>query len=319
MQRPDWLINLKFYTGGEKWKSINQLANTVIPYLILMMTMMILLKSGVPYWFVLIFIPVTSGFLVRTFIIFHDCTHESFFKSKRANAAVGFILGILTFTAFYDWQKSHQIHHNTVGNLDRRGIGDVQVMTVDEYLSSKKITRFLYWWYRTPFILLVIGPLANFILIQRFPHAKSEKKEIASIIFTNIMLALVPVAAHFTVGLWNYFLVQLPVLYISGIAGIWLFYVQHQFHNVYWEHEDKWNMYDAAMKGSSYYKMPRLFQWFTGNIGFHNLHHLNPRIPNYKLMKCYREMPEMRNTITITMVRGFKALFLNVYDEKKGV
>jgi acyl-lipid omega-6 desaturase (Delta-12 desaturase) len=316
MVRPDWLSKLKFYTGGEKWKSINQLANTVIPYLTLFIVMMIMLKIGMPYWFILIFAPVTSGFLVRTFILFHDCTHNSFFKSERSNVIVGHLLGIITFTSYYDWQKSHQIHHNCVGNLDKRGIGDINVLTVDEYIGASRLTKFLYWWYRSPFLLLVIAPLVNFLVIQRFPNKKAGRKEVMSIILTDIMIALLVVTASLTIGFLNFLFVFLPVFYVAGTAGIWLFYVQHQFHNVYWEHGDKWNMYDAAMKGSSYYKMPRLFQWFTGNIGFHNLHHLNPRIPNYKLMKCYKDMPEMKNTIIITMVRGFGNLLLNVYDEK---
>jgi acyl-lipid omega-6 desaturase (Delta-12 desaturase) len=316
MKRPEWLFKLKFYTKANPAKSINQLCNTVIPYLILMITMMLFLKKGAPYWLILLFIPVASLFLVRTFILQHDCSHGSFFTSKTACSIIGHFLGVLSFTPFFDWQKSHFIHHVSVGNLERRGTGDIWVMTVEEFKNADRWRKFLYWLYRTPFVLLILGPVFTFLLIYRFPRRQAKIKEVLSVIFTDVMIIFIIITAYNTVGIVNYLLVQLPVIYLGGVLGIWLFYIQHQFPTVYWEHNDKWEMYRACMEGSSYYKMPRILQWFTGNIGFHNLHHLNPKIPNYKLMQCYKDMPEMRGTITITLVRGFRSLFLHLWDEE---
>jgi omega-6 fatty acid desaturase (delta-12 desaturase) len=299
--------------------AIWQLVNTFIPYLILWTAMVIMLNAGVSYWLVLPLIVLAAGFLARLFIIFHDCCHLSFFKSRQANRIVGYITGFLAFTPYDQWQHSHAVHHATVGNLDKRGVGDVMTMTVEEYKASSPLKRLFYRLYRHPIVLLLIGPSLVFFLGHRIPHKDANRRQRQSVWIVNLMLVAVMVAAYFTIGLGTYLLIQLPIMMIAGTAGVWLFYVQHQYESVYWARQDDWDPMLAALQGSSYYKLPKALQWITGNIGLHHIHHVQPRVPNYRLQACQDQVPEMMEVKPITLLSGFKSLRLRLWDEERQI
>lgn len=317
MKKSEWRDRLKPYAQANIFKSWMQILNTVVPYLGLLVVMGLGLYFEIPYVFVFLLSIVAGAFMVRVFIIFHDCTHLSFFKSKEANKVLGTILGILTFTPYSTWQSSHIKHHSTVGNLDERGIGDVWTMTVEEYTSSSKAKRLLYRLYRNPIFLFVIAPFFLFAVLNRLPSKKfSNKKHHISQIITNVGILLIFLAVSFTLGLKYYLLIQLPVLFFASIMGVWMFFVQHQFDEVYWERHEEWDFIKAALEGSSFYRLPIILDWITGHIGYHNIHHLNPRIPNYHLRKCYKEVHEFKKGRTITLLESFKMAMLTLYDEK---
>lgn len=318
MMKPEWLAQLKQYQGADAKKSITQIVSSFIPYLAFMALMLLIMSNGYPYWIVLLLAIVAGCFLVRIFIILHDCSHNSFFRSSRTCSVLGHICGVFTFTAFSDWQRSHGIHHATVSNLEKRGIGDVWTMTVDEYRSASKWKRLVYRAFRNPLVIFVLGPVILFLLLNRIPSKSARKREILSTIFTNTIIALIIIAAYFTIGIENYIGVQFPVTFISGVMGVWLFFVQHQFENVYWSHNEEWDSLKAAIEGSSFYKLPGLFRWISGSIGYHHVHHLRPAVPNYNLKKCYHDIPELQEVTPITIFKGFKSLFLHLWDEKTG-
>jgi omega-6 fatty acid desaturase (delta-12 desaturase) len=256
-----------------------------------------------------------GGLLVRVFIIFHDCGHGSFFKSRGANDAVGFISGILTFTPYYHWRWEHAIHHASAGHLDKRGTGDVWTMTVQEYLESSRWKRFAYRLARNPFILFVLAPLFLFIARQRFPSPKASRRERHSVYMMNLAILGMAIALSWTFGIWTYLLIQIIIMMVAGGAGVWLFYVQHQFEGVYWERGEDWSFVAAALEGSSFYKLPRVLQWFSGNIGFHHIHHLSPRIPNYNLEKCHRADPLFQQVKPTTLLSSLKSFSFRLWDE----
>lgn len=299
-------------TGASLW----QLANSVVPYLALWVAGYHLL--AVSYWLTLATSVLAAGFLVRIFIIFHDCGHGSFFASRRANDVVGFITGVLTFTPYFDWRREHALHHATAGDLDRRGLGDVATMTVEEYRQASVWRRIAYRLYRNPLFLLGVGPLWVFLIKQRFPHAASGPRERLSVHLTNLALVAVGAILTLTIGFKSLVLVQLPILAIGGAAGLWLFYVQHQFEQVYWARGGQRDFVAAALRGSSFYQLPRVLQWFTGNIGFHHIHHLSPRIPNYLLERCYREQPPLQQVHRLTLRSSLRSLRLRLFDEATG-
>jgi len=280
-------------------KSLWQLANTILPYIALWAMMFLNLK--VSYWLTLALSFPTAGFMVRSFIIFHDCGHGSFFASRRSNEIAGIITGILTLTPWTRWWHDHAIHHATAGDLDRRGVGDVYVMTVKEYRESKWIKKLGYRLMRNPFNMFFIGGPFIFAIINRIPIPGTGKREIQSVHWTNLALAIIITFLCINFGWKAYLMVQFPVLFLGSATGIWLFYVQHQFEGVYWERHDRWNFFEAGLKGSSYFKLPGLLQWFTGNIGFHHIHHLSSKIPNYRLNACMEENPLLQNPPTLTM------------------
>jgi omega-6 fatty acid desaturase (delta-12 desaturase) len=309
-----WRKIVKNYQHPELGRSLFQVANTLIPYIILWALMV--WSLGISYWLTLLLAIPAGGFMVRTFIIFHDCCHGSFFQSQRANDILGIVTGIITFTPYYHWRRNHAVHHATAGDLDRRGTGDVLTITVDEYLA-------LSWWKKTgyrimrwPLFMFTIGPLFIFLIGHRVWGRGTGSRERASVIWTNLALVAIIALASLTIGLKSYVLVQLPILLIGGSVGVWLFYIQHNFEGVYWERHSNWSFLDAALRGSSYYKLPKLFQWFTGNIGFHHIHHLSPRIPNYKLEKCHRENPLFQKVNPITIWASLRSLNYRLWDEK---
>jgi omega-6 fatty acid desaturase (delta-12 desaturase) len=272
------------------------------------------LSLDVSYWLTLLLSIPTAGFLVRIFIIFHDCGHGSFFASRRANDLVGAFTGVLTFTPYHRWRRAHAVHHATAGDLDRREMGDVWTMTVMEYIEAPAVRRLGYRLYRNPVIMFTLGSWLSFLVFQRFWY-REGKRERNSVLWTNLALLFIVVVASFTIGLKAYLLVQLPVLFLAATAGVWLFYVQHQFEGVYWERHENWDYMDAALRGSSFYKLPRLLQWFSGNIGFHHIHHLSPRIPNYNLEQCHNENP-LFHIEPVTLRSSLNSLGFRLYDEE---
>ncbi len=308
----DWHKIVKKYQVPDTWRSVWQIVNTLVPYLILWGVMF--WSVGVSYWLTLLLAIPTAGFMVRTFIIFHDCGHGSFFKSKRANTVVGIITGILTYTPWYRWWHEHAIHHATAGNLDKRGVGDVDTWTVEEYMAAPKWKQLGYRFMRHPLVMFTIGAVFVFAIMQRIPMSSHGRREKASIWWTNLALAGLVSGLIALVGWKTYLLVQLPVLLFGTSAGVWMFYVQHNYEGSYWERQDNWDFYKAAMNGSSLYELPAILQWFTGNIGFHHIHHLGPRIPNYKLQECFKENPVFQ-VKPLTFWSSFKTLRLRLWDE----
>ena len=306
------------YEKPDRRRAIVQLVDTLVPYFGLWAVMIALVRGGFPYGWTLALAVIAGGFAVRIFIIFHDCCHGSFFASRRANTILGFVTGIITFTPYEAWQQPHAIHHATVGDLDRRGVGDIPTMTVDEYRAAPWRTRLLYRLLRNPFVLFVLGPPALFVVYQRLPHPNSGKRERRSTWWTDLALAAVVAAAIATIGLRTYLLIQIPVMAVAGVAGTWLFYVQHQFPGVYWARHESWDAYRASIEGSSYYKLPKLLQWVTGNIGIHHIHHLRPRIPNYHLQRAYDETPATHVPHPLTLFESLKCARLQLWDEAGG-
>ncbi len=315
LEKPEWYKDTAQFAKAQPGVAVRQLLTAIIPYFLLMALMAQTILSGYPYWMTLALAVPASALFARIFIFFHDCTHGSFVPSPRLNRNVGYLCGILTFTAFHDWRRSHAGHHITVGDLDRRGMGDITTMTVAEYLAAPVIKRLAYRLYRHPLILLGIGPLYYFLLRNRYPSPGAKKIDFISVICTNLALAAIILIASLTVGFRTYFLVQFPVLAMSATLGVWLFYVQHQFEGVYWARHAEWDPWRVAMEGASFYQLPRLLQWATGNIGFHHVHHVRPGIPNYRLQECYQDTPELQVVKPITLFKSFGALLLNLYDE----
>lgn len=304
------------YNKPDLGKSIWQIINSLVPYAALWYLMY--LSLGVSYWITLGLAVLATGFLVRIFIIFHDCGHGSFFKSVRANRIVGTFLGSLVFTPYEYWHNDHAIHHRTVGNLDKRGHGDVWTLTTDEYRQLSRKDKFIYRLYRHPVMLFLIGPFFLFVVWFRFPRKTMNRKEKNSIYITDLILLFIISGLILLMGWKAYLLIQIPVIYFATSLGVWLFYVQHQFEDVIWSRQQDWDYHKMALEGSSFLKFPRILQWFSGNIGFHHIHHLSPRIPNYNLERCHRENELFAGIKPVTMVPSFRTMNLRLWDEKRG-
>jgi len=306
-----WQKIVAVYARPDLPRSIWQLINTLIPFFVLFY--LSLRSLEVSLWLTLPLTILTAGFMIRAFIIFHDCGHGSFFKSQRANDVVGFVTGLLAFTPYYRWKHEHAIHHATSSDLDRRGVGDVYTMTVQEYLAAPWWKQTGYRIMRNPFAMLLIGPVLVFVIGERIPPAKG-KREIASVWWTNLTLAVIVTGMIWLFGWRVYVTVQLLVLFFGTSAGVWLFYVQHNYEGVYWERHAQWDYFKASMQGSSFYKLPALLQWFTGNIGFHHIHHLGSKIPNYNLPRAYKENP-IFHIKPLTPLSSLRCLKWRLYDE----
>ncbi|MEZ4630336.1 MAG: fatty acid desaturase [Deinococcales bacterium] len=262
----------------------------------------------------------TAGFLVRVFIIQHDAGHASLFKSRRANDLTGMACSLFTLVPYKFWQKSHAVHHAHHAELEERGIGDVWTMTVDEYMAASPFMRLVYRVFRHPIFLFGIAPTFSFVVMQRFSIGAQDtwhNGERASVIWTNIVLAVFYTLMGLWLGFGTVLMIYLPVIMIGSSVGTWLFYVQHQYERTYWEHTPEWDYTLAAMHGSSYYKLPPVLQWFTGNIGFHHIHHLSPRIPNYNLQKCHEDNPILQRVEQLTLKSSLKTTLLALWDEKE--
>jgi len=302
------------YQSPDLGRSVWQIINTIVPYLGLMVAMYFSLR--VSYWLTLLLSIPTAGFMVRTFIIFHDCGHGSFFKSQKANDALGVITGILSYTPYHQWKHDHAVHHATAGNLDKRGVGDVLTLTVEEYLRLPWWKRFGYRIMRNPVILFTVGSFIVFAFTHRFSRPKAGQRELRSVLYTNLALAIIYTVLFWSLGWKAVLMVQLPILLIASSAGVWLFYVQHNFDGTYWERKGKWDFFKAGLEGSSFYKLPAVLNWFTGNIGFHHIHHLAPKIPNYKLPKVHIENPVF-HVKPLTFLTSLKSLGYRLWDEQQ--
>lgn len=310
-----WRKIVEKYREPSTLRALWQITDTFLPYLALWAAMYWTLTHA--FWLTFPLAVLAGLFLVRIFIIFHDCGHGSFFPSQRANLFVGNVAGILTFTPFYQWRYEHAIHHSTTGHLDKRGVGDIWTMTVQEYLESSRWRRFAYVLARNPIVLFLIAPVYMFVVHQRFPMLSASARERHSVWWTNLALLVMVVALANVYGLASYLLFQLIVLGVAGAVGVWMFYMQHQFEDVYWERGDNWDYAAAALQGSSFYKLPALLQWFSGNIGFHHIHHLSVRIPNYNLQRCHEADPLFHQVKPLTFWASLKSLHLRLWDEQQ--
>jgi acyl-lipid omega-6 desaturase (Delta-12 desaturase) len=313
-----WQKLVAKYTRPNVHKGVWQILNSFGGFFLGLILMLLSLHVG--YWLTLLLAVPVAGFLVRIFIIQHDCGHNSFFKSRRANDTVGVVCGIFTLVAYKYWRKSHAIHHAHHAELEERGIGDVWTMTVDEYLQASRWKRLSYRFFRNPLFLFGLAPTLSFVVLERFPMTAREEYgpgEKASVWWTNAAIVGLVAASSAFVGLGTVIAIYLPVIAIASSVGVWMFYVQHQFERTYWEHTSAWDYTLAAMHGSSYYKLPRVLQWFTGNIGFHHIHHLSPRIPNYNLQQCHDENPILQRVTHLTLLSSLKTVGLALWDEER--
>lgn len=312
---PAWREIVTRYQQASTRRALWQIVNTIGPYVGLWVLMYLCLD--VSYWLVIPLAILAGAFMVRAFIIFHDCGHGSFFKSKKANAIVGVLTGVLTLTPYYQWRWEHAIHHSSAGDLDRRGTGDVWTLTIEEYLASSRWRKFAYRLARNPLVLFVLAPLALFLFLNRVPNRRAPRRERMSVHGTNLAILTIAGGLVWAFGLEAYLIIQLTVLMVAGSVGVWLFYVQHQFEGVYWERNDNWDYATAALQGSSFYQLPRVLQWFSGNIGFHHIHHLSPRIPNYHLEKCHKSEPLFQAVKPITLLGSLKSFTFRLWDEQR--
>jgi omega-6 fatty acid desaturase (delta-12 desaturase) len=311
----EWKAIVADYTQASTPRAVWQLVNTLVPFAVGWYLMY--LSLSVSYWITLGLAILMAGLVVRIFIIFHDCGHGSFLPSKRANDIVGFITGVITFTPYAHWRWEHALHHQTSGDLDRRGTGDIWTLTIQEYIESSRWKRFAYRLARNPVILFVIAPLGLFLFYQRVPNKKAPRREKNSVWLTSLSILAVGAVMSYFFGFWTYVCLQVLITALSGAAGVWMFYVQHQFEDVYWERRDEWDYTAAAIEGSSFYKLPKILQWFTGNIGFHHIHHLSSRIPNYNLERCHHSHPLFSEVPPITMLASLKTISLRLWDEQQ--
>lgn len=309
--------SLKPFARPDRGKAAWQIADTFLPYFGLWGLLVYLIKTDTSFLLIIPLMILASLLLVRIFIIFHDCTHGSFFASRRANTILGYIAGFLTFTPFTYWQRNHLVHHGSYANLDKRGVGDVWTLTVDEYKALSPAKRLAYRLYRNPLVFLGIGPGYSFLITQRLLHKWKGNHEHFSAMVTNVAIVAIVTLASLAFGLKTYLIIQVPIILMAGAVGVWLFYVQHQFEGVYWARQEDWDPVRAALDGSSYYKLPRVLQWFTGNIGLHHVHHLIPRIPNYRLQECYDTIPALQSVPPLTLLQSLGAVNLNLWDERE--
>ena len=314
---PDWYAALATFRNSDSRKAAWQLINTLVPYCGLWYLMIRSIQLGYPYALTLILALPAAAFLVRIFILFHDCVHGSFFRWQGVNTFFGYILGVLVFTSFEDWRFAHLRHHVTYANLDGRGFGDIWTMTLTEYENSPNKKQLQYRLYRNPLVLIGLGALFTFLLSNRLPSRRVKRKERMSVLFTNLVIVVVVLVANRFIGWRTYLLIQLPLLCFAGAAGVWLFYVQHQFPGGYWARKGEWEPLRAAMEGSSFYKLPPLLRWFSSNIGYHHVHHLSPRIPNYHLKKCYDAVPALQAKVPLTIVKSLSCFRFKMWDEQQ--
>jgi omega-6 fatty acid desaturase (delta-12 desaturase) len=304
------------YAEAHLARSLMGIATSVLPYLAL--SVLMYLSLSVSYLLTLALAVPTAGFLVRTFIIFHDCTHGSYMPSRQANIWLGRVAGLLVLSPYGSWRHSHSRHHATAGDLDHRGGGDVTTMTAAEYRSLDWKGRLGYRLFRNPLVMFGLGPILALLILPRIVSRTAPTQVIRSVLVTDVVVVVFVGALCLLMGWRAYLLVQAPTVVLAGAAGIWLFYVQHQFEGVYWESTERWSYAEAALRGSSYLKLPRLLQFFTGSIGLHHVHHLNPRIPNYNLQRAHDENEVFHDVPVLSILDGMRAVRLKLYDEQQG-
>lgn len=308
-----WSSAVAAYKRPSKWRASWQIINSIGAYVLAWVLMYFTL--GISWWLTVPLAVIAGGLQVRIFIIFHDCGHGSFFRSARANGFWGFVCGMMTFTPYQRWRWEHNRHHARSSNLDHRGIGDIWTMTVQEYLEAPRWIRFKYRLVRNPLFLFLIGPIYLMVIKERLPNRLGKRREKRSVAWMNLAVLACVIGMSLVFGLAQYATIQLLVLLISGSVGIWLFYVQHQFEDAYWAQGETWTYTAAALEGSSYYKLPSVLQWFTGNIGFHHIHHLSPKVPNYNLQRCHESSPLFSQVQGMTLLASLRTLSLRLWDE----
>ncbi len=313
----DWSRKLHRYRKPDGMRGFCELSLTALPFAVAWFLMLLALENGYAWLYALLLVP-TAGFLVRLFMIQHDCGHHAFLPGRRANDWIGRTIGVLTLTPYYTWRRGHAIHHASSGNLDRRGIGDVNTLTVAEYLARSRWGRIRYRLYRHPVVMFGLGPIYLFLLRNRLPlgFMRAGWKPWSSTMATNMAIAASFVVMIWAVGLEYFLLIHVPIVLIAAAAGIWFFYVQHQFGEASWARSDCWNMHEAALHGSSHYDLPNPLRWFTANIGVHHVHHLSSRIPFYRLPEVLRDYPEFRRFGRVTLLRSLQGLNLVLWDEE---
>jgi omega-6 fatty acid desaturase (delta-12 desaturase) len=311
-----WKATLAPYARPHMGRSLLDLATSVVPYIAGFYAMYLLLD--VSYWLVLALSIPVAGFLLRTYIMFHDCAHGNFMPTKRGNHVLGVFLALIVYTPFSAWRHSHAMHHATAGDLDRRGDGDVPTLTVEEYYALPRGARIVYYLTRNPFVMMGIGPIAALVIQPRLWKKTDRPRIKRSVIGTNVALVAIVTGLCLLMGWKEFLLVQAPLVWLAGGAGVWLFYVQHQFEDAYWESADDWTYAEAALKGSSYLKLPKVLQFFSGNIGLHHVHHLSAKVPNYHLQGAHDSSPIFQQVPVLTLGEGMRAMRLKVWSDTCG-
>ncbi len=305
------------YREPKPVRSLFEVAVTALPFMLLWVATWAAIDAS--YWIGLVLTIPAAGFMLRLFLIQHDCGHGSFFKRRATNDWVGRVMGVLTLTPYDYWRRSHAMHHANHGNLDNRGIGDIDTLTVQEFRALSVLDRFWYRVYRHPVVMFGIGPAYQFLLRHRLPFGlmRSGWQPWVSVMATNVATALLVAGVIWMVGLVPFLVIQVPITLIAATVGVWLFYVQHQFEDTSWERADDWSFHNAALHGSSHYDLPHVLRWFTANIGIHHVHHLASRIPYYRLPEVLRDRPELGQINRLTLLQSFKAVRLVLWDEEK--
>lgn len=299
-------------TARATWQVVNSVGGYLLAWVLMYFAV------DISWWLAAPLAVVAAGLFVRIFIIMHDCGHGSFLQSRRGNDIIGVICGAVSYTPYFRWRWEHARHHATSGNLESRGIGDIWTMTVAEYQQASRWERFSYRLIRNPLALLSVGPFWLTLVRERIPIRSPNCRARHSVWWTNLFMVVVLAIGVLAFGWVDFLLLQLIIISISGAAGIWLFYIQHQFEDAYWVNAEAWKSEDAALRGSSFYKLPKVLQWFSGNIGFHHIHHLSPRIPNYRLERCHDTTEAFLDVPVVTLRSSMHALSLRLWDERAG-
>jgi omega-6 fatty acid desaturase (delta-12 desaturase) len=313
---PSWRAVLAPYARPDLGRSLTAVATSMVPYLGLLVAMYLLLD--ISYWLLLAVSVPAAGFLVRTYIIFHDCAHGSFLPWSKANEWLGATCGLLVFTPFQRWRHQHAVHHASSGDLDRRGVGDVPTFTVAEYQALPRHRRLGYRLVRNPIVMFGLGPIWAMILAPRFVSRRERPQIRRSVRRTNLALAAAIGVLCWLLGWESFVLVEMPSALLAGSIGVWLFYVQHQFEDAYWQSSDSWSYDEAALKGSSYLRLPKVLQFFTGNIGLHHVHHLSTRIPNYNLQRAHDAHAPLQQVPMLSCWDAMSCVKLKLWDEERG-
>jgi omega-6 fatty acid desaturase (delta-12 desaturase) len=314
----DWLPVLNRYRAPSHVRSAVELLVTAVPFVLLWVAAWACLRWS--YWLSLAIAVLAAGFLVRLFMIQHDCGHGAFFRQRQANDWTGRIIGVLTLTPYDHWRRGHAVHHASSGNLDRRGIGDVATLTVGEYLAASRLRRLAYRLYRHPLVMFGLGPAYLFLVQHRYPAGAALKcwRSWLSAMGTNAAIAAAVVAGMWLAGMRPFLLVHVPITLLAASIGVWLFYVQHQFEATFWARGRAWSMPEAALHGSSHYDLPLVMRWFTANIGVHHVHHLCSRIPYYRLGQVLRDHPGLKGVGRITLLQSIGCIRFALWDEARG-
>ena len=316
-RRPEWIDIVKEYQRPSPAQSTWQVINSAVPFFLLWFLAYRSLEYS--YLLTVVFSVLAAGMVMRLFIIQHDCGHGSFTNSQKYNDTIGSLIGVITMTPYFHWRRHHAVHHATSGDLDFRGIGDVKVATVAEYAAMTRKRKFIYRFYRHPLVMFGLSPVFLFVVMHRLPlnTAPGDHRERASVWWTNAGLAAVVIAVSLSIGWQNFLLIQAPISIVTSMIGVYLFYVQHQYEDAYWRKHPEWDYFEAAMHGSSYFELPKILQWFTGNIGFHHIHHLSPLIPNYRLEQAHKENELFQNVHKLTIKSSFHSAVTDLWDEQR--